>query len=238
MIRKKIRKQVADELSRLHIPSHDNPAVACCIKAWKLSYCDAVLKGRSTAFAKERARVSFRLAMPPLAGEDDLHDFVACVTFGMLFGVISTAEGAKFLYAVQVTNSIVREAHRHQAQRSKKSNPTPAPAPPAEQEASPIGDIQAAIDLTTRTPTPRPVPATTSRMARRKPALDHHRCEGKKDARTAPGSVGPTPRSPGSVRLPHPRRLIVPAARVGRRVPWGGRIFQISALNGCPRSRF
>ena len=127
MIRKKIRKQVADELSRLHIPSHDNPAVACCIKAWKLSYCDAVLKGRSTAFAKERARVSFRLAMPPLAGEDYLHDFVACVTFGMLFGVISTAEGAKFLYAVQVTNSIVREAHRHQAQRSKKSNPSPHP---------------------------------------------------------------------------------------------------------------
>jgi hypothetical protein len=234
MTRKKLQKYVSDEFSQLRMPAHANPAVAACANAWRLAYCEVRLKSQSIDCAKAHARMAFRLAMPPLAGEENLHDFVACITFGMLFDVIGTAEGAKFLYAVQVTNSILRQAH--QAQRPKKLAPAPVPLPA--EDAPSLAQIQAAIDPGIETPTPPPGSFRTSPRARPQPAPDHKMSEGKKDARAERRLVRSTARPHRrSERLPHPRRRIVPAARVGRRVPWGGRIFQKSSRNFAPCAR-
>lgn len=54
------------------------------------------------------ARNAYRQAMPALAGETNIRDFIAAVTDGALLGVIPQKEHTKLLYAAQVALSAER----------------------------------------------------------------------------------------------------------------------------------
>jgi hypothetical protein len=74
-----------------------NPAVARCCKAFA---------------ANAAAEYAYRNAMPPLAGAQNIRDFIACVAHGMLTGAILAADGTRFLYAAQVAYSTVETRQR------------------------------------------------------------------------------------------------------------------------------
>ena len=46
--------------------------------------------------------------MPPLSGLDNISDFIACVTYGIVIGAILGPTATRLLYAAQVAGSILK----------------------------------------------------------------------------------------------------------------------------------
>lgn len=111
----------APELPRLpHIASQPNPepapvpnpvsapapepisAVARCVAARNEARSDAFARSQPRYTADDAGARAFRNAMPSLLGAENIRDFIACVTQGMLIGVIENKDATKLLYAAQV----------------------------------------------------------------------------------------------------------------------------------------
>jgi hypothetical protein len=59
-------------------------------------------KGKDKYDASKAADRAYLDAMPPLSGEENIRDFIACVTQAMLADIIMESSGSKLLYAAQV----------------------------------------------------------------------------------------------------------------------------------------
>jgi len=90
-------------------PIPENPAIARCYSEWQRVYKKEKAKGLSWATASNNAGQAYRMAMPPLSGQGNIRDFVACVAHGMLIGTIDGRDGTKLLYAAQVALSTIRD---------------------------------------------------------------------------------------------------------------------------------
>ena len=101
------------------IPDTSNPAVKICSEAYDRAYKAARRKSESRLYAKDQAEMAFCKAMPQLSGPENINDFIACVTYGMLIKAIPGPEGARLLYAAQVTSSTA------QTRRTKLEKHTP-----------------------------------------------------------------------------------------------------------------
>jgi len=97
-------------------PAASNAAIASCCNAFLRSYRVVRAKG-SESDAKHAAIASYCAALPPLAGADNIRDFIACVAYGLLLQIIEETRGARLLYAAQV------------ARTAAAQSPKPKPAP-------------------------------------------------------------------------------------------------------------
>ena len=71
-----------------------NQALERCVQAWQRTFDLASIDpdddslappdDDSTLFANQQASLAFRDAMPPLAGYENIRDFIACTTYAML----------------------------------------------------------------------------------------------------------------------------------------------------------
>jgi hypothetical protein len=66
---------------------------------------DMEVKRAGAARAIKKANRAYREALPPLRGEENIRDFIACVAHGMALDVFDTKEASKMLYAAQVAAS-------------------------------------------------------------------------------------------------------------------------------------
>jgi|ERR1035437_9468645 hypothetical protein len=82
-----------------------NPAVACCLSAWRHVYKAETAKGAHYINAAHTAGQAYRRAMPPLSGLENIRDFIACVAYGLIIEAITDKTGAKLLYAAQVAHT-------------------------------------------------------------------------------------------------------------------------------------
>jgi hypothetical protein len=101
-----------------------NPGVARCVCAWILARKAALAKGRSSSQANYAADRAYLDAMPPLSGEENIRDFIACVTHAMLANIILDNSGAKLLYAAQVAHTTARDQSKPQKQAPEQALPT------------------------------------------------------------------------------------------------------------------
>ena len=99
-------------------PARKNAAIARCCKAWEQAYEAKFEESESEFYAKYDAHNAYRQAMPPLSGYDDICNFIACVTHGMLIGAIENEKASKLLYAAQVALSSVRNQPKKQQSRA------------------------------------------------------------------------------------------------------------------------
>ncbi|MGA3161091.1 MAG: hypothetical protein ABSC77_07720 [Terracidiphilus sp.] len=90
------------------IDASANPAVARCMSAWKHVNQRELAKGKSEGMAAHYADQAYRRALPPLSGQDNIRDFIACVAYGLLIDAINNKTGPKLLYAAQIAYSTVR----------------------------------------------------------------------------------------------------------------------------------
>jgi hypothetical protein len=120
-----------EELDKITIAAHENPVVARCTRAWVLFYCEATMKGASDDSARAKARMGFRLAMPPLTGSRNVRDFIACTTHGLLLGALEVNEATKLLYAAQVAHTARRT--KTKTKKTLKEPVSPANEPFAKQ---------------------------------------------------------------------------------------------------------
>jgi hypothetical protein len=86
-------------------PAFENTAVAYCCEVWESTRRQALNEGKSLVLARVAAHKAFQKALPPLAGLENIRNFIACVAHGMLIGAILSPDGARLLYAAQVAKS-------------------------------------------------------------------------------------------------------------------------------------
>jgi hypothetical protein len=86
-------------------PGSGNAAVDHCLQAYAEARRKTIAAGRSEQ-ADKVGRMAFLRAMPPLAGPQNVADFVACVMRGSIEDIIYPFEINRFLYAAQVANCV------------------------------------------------------------------------------------------------------------------------------------
>jgi hypothetical protein len=91
-------------------PAVDNPAVARCCAAYASAEQAAKDKGKGEIYSALMAIKAFRKALPPLAGNQNISDFIACVAHGLLIGAFDGANAARLLYAAQVAHTADRRS--------------------------------------------------------------------------------------------------------------------------------
>ncbi len=101
-----------------------NPGVARCVCAWIRVNKAERAKGKDKYDAKRAANRAYLDAMPPLSGEENIRDFIACVTHAMIADIILENSGAKYLYAAQVAHSTARNQSTHPKQPLDPALPT------------------------------------------------------------------------------------------------------------------
>lgn len=100
-----------------HVAPAQNPAVALCYSSFIAAHEE--IKDMRTLFSyrkHEIARMAYLKAMPPLAGAENIRDFIACVAHAMMLHILQPEECTRLLYAAQVAQSGSR---RDQKSRKK-----------------------------------------------------------------------------------------------------------------------
>ena len=85
-----------------------NPAVARCVCAWIRVNKAERAKGKSKFEASCAGNRAYLDALPPLSGEENIRDFIACVTHAIISDIIRDDTGTKLLYAAQVAHTTAR----------------------------------------------------------------------------------------------------------------------------------
>jgi hypothetical protein len=88
----------------------DNAAVARCIRAWHRAYKKEMAdleieEGESRYPAVVAGNNAYINCMPPLAGRENIRNFIACVTHALVLDVLKKFEVTPLLYAAQVATS-------------------------------------------------------------------------------------------------------------------------------------
>lgn len=90
----------------------ENPAIIRCYSEWQRVYKAEKAKGENWFNALKSAGQAYRKAMPPLTGQENIRNFVACVAHGMMIDAIEGKDGTRLLYAAQVALFSVRDKSR------------------------------------------------------------------------------------------------------------------------------
>ncbi len=84
------------------------PVVQRCCDARDRSILESRAMNLSEAKTRERSQDAYLDAMPDLAGYQNIRDFIACVSYGVISGDISPINSPGYLYAAQVAISALR----------------------------------------------------------------------------------------------------------------------------------
>jgi hypothetical protein len=89
-----------------------NPAVYQCCEASNAAYDASFAKDKNEDSAQDAADFAFREALPPLKGIRNIRNFIACVTYGALMGIIDGRESSRLLYAARIAYTTRRTRKR------------------------------------------------------------------------------------------------------------------------------
>jgi hypothetical protein len=92
------------------------PAVQRCCEARDQSLVESKAKKTDSYGTKQSSAEAYCAAMPDLSGYENIRDFIACTSYGMVNGLIDIIEGSKFLYAAQVASGVLRHELKEQKQ--------------------------------------------------------------------------------------------------------------------------
>jgi hypothetical protein len=80
-----------------------NADVERCIRAWNRAYKKARQDDDKSEYEREKAgNKAFLAAMPPLAGRENIRNFIACVALAAVRHMVFQKEVTQLLYAAQV----------------------------------------------------------------------------------------------------------------------------------------
>jgi len=89
-----------------------NPAVQRCANAYNQTFSLERGKGTNGYDSQKVARASYLSLMPDVADHDSICDFIACVTYAMVHGILHEPHGPKLLAAAKVALSALRAKNR------------------------------------------------------------------------------------------------------------------------------
>jgi hypothetical protein len=89
-----------------------NPAVQRCANAYNQTFSLERGKGTNGYESQRIARASYLSLMPDVADHDSICDFIACVTYAMVHGLLHEPHGPKLLAAAKVALSALRAKNK------------------------------------------------------------------------------------------------------------------------------
>ena len=114
-----------------------NPSVAHCIEAYNHAIETERAKGSSDGKCVDRAKQAFCAAMPHLEDRRSIRDFIACVAWGQVNGIIWCNDAPKWLYSAQVALQALPPEPRPWPGRPKPSAPAEASGAAVASSATP-----------------------------------------------------------------------------------------------------
>ena len=116
-------------------PVPRNAAILRCYQAEKRSRRESKSKGRSIVLTQISADLAYRKALPELIGYDNIRDFIAAVTHGMVLGTLTAFQAKNLLAGARLALSALREAPSDSEKNNKQRPKTAADQEPAPPEA-------------------------------------------------------------------------------------------------------
>jgi hypothetical protein len=107
----------------------DNVAVERCVRAWSRAHKKKLDEGEDDYEAERAANEAYLSAMPPLAGRDNIRNFVACVAEAAILKVLRQRDITQLLYAAQVAIGAAEREPNLLKPPAAAATPTP-PIPP------------------------------------------------------------------------------------------------------------
>ena len=89
----------------------DNPSVGRCIRAWNRAYQKKLKEldeDEDDFEAEEAGKHAYLRAMPPLAGYENIRDFIACVTYAEVVEIILPLNAARYLEGAKIALGALR----------------------------------------------------------------------------------------------------------------------------------
>jgi len=98
--------------------NQQNAALDRCVKAWQRTFNLASIDPKNdtlappsddtTYFARKQASLSFRDAMPPLSGYENIRDFIACTTYAMLKNILDDDDCKSLFVAARIATAVLK----------------------------------------------------------------------------------------------------------------------------------
>jgi hypothetical protein len=112
-------------------PATVNSAVAVCYEAYDRAYKEAIAQKLSHCDSQCCGDKAYRLALPPLAGRENIQNFVACVAQGIVLTVFDRIDATRLLYAAQIAHSTCEPRQPLRQPGRPRTQPNDATTPPA-----------------------------------------------------------------------------------------------------------
>jgi hypothetical protein len=93
---------------RLLTHTQNHPAVQRCLAAARAAQADAETRQQERYQCEDCFKQAYVEALPDLSTYQNVCDFITCVTYAMIIGVMYEKETKSYLYAAQVALSAVR----------------------------------------------------------------------------------------------------------------------------------
>ena len=126
----RVIEQVARQSGIYPIP---NLAVEICEKRFVDATTQAMEEEKSESIIRLAGKLAYCTAMPKLSGAGNVRDFIACVTYGMLLGIIPGSEGTRLLYGAQIAHAALTKRPK---KRGKSSHTSTTPVAPTEAKST------------------------------------------------------------------------------------------------------
>jgi hypothetical protein len=132
-------------------PSQRNAAVLRCCAARDLVLAEPRTRELEKYAASRLGAAAYMQAIPDLSGYENIRDFIACITHGLVTGDVSPIESSTFFYAAQVATGVLRREPKESeepkaAARKAAAQKRPTPLPTGNHSNGKIPVTSAAID--------------------------------------------------------------------------------------------
>jgi hypothetical protein len=102
---KAIRLATVAHLEDKDSPALINSAVAHCVSVWASARLESMEDGKSEFSADNDAALAYCAAMPPLCGQHNISDFIACVGYSMSIGILREDKATRLLNAARIAHT-------------------------------------------------------------------------------------------------------------------------------------
>ncbi len=121
--------------ARLGGAAAQHPAIVNCAIAYSSAYLQGIINEEIYFGNCADADAAWMAAVPPLADQNSISDYIACIAYSIGTGICSPERGTRLLYAAQIFRSTLATAERRSPGR-----PARTPAIDAAPEALPAND--------------------------------------------------------------------------------------------------
>ncbi len=102
---KAIQLATAARLEADGSPALANPAVARCVEIWKSTRLESLANGKSEFYSGRDAALAYCAALPPLYGQQNISNFIACVGYAIAIQILPEDKAANLLSAARIASS-------------------------------------------------------------------------------------------------------------------------------------